>query len=99
SRGGGAAGGPAASGRPPGVRELSAGGLVYRRARGRWVVCLGARQRSADGPLLWSIPKGHVEEGERVAEPAQREVKEEPGLRGEEEAPLGDVSSWYARRN
>jgi 8-oxo-dGTP pyrophosphatase MutT (NUDIX family) len=81
------------------VRELSAGGLVYRRARGRWVVCLGARQRSADGPLLWSIPKGHVEEGERVAETARREVYEETGLMGEVEDTLGDVSYWYARRN
>jgi 8-oxo-dGTP pyrophosphatase MutT (NUDIX family) len=89
----------AAAGRPPVVRELSAGGLVYRRARGRWVVCLGARQRSEDEPLVWSIPKGHVEEGESMAETARREVAEETGLVGDVEETLGDVSYWYARRH
>jgi 8-oxo-dGTP pyrophosphatase MutT (NUDIX family) len=89
----------AAAGRPPVLRELSAGGLVYRRSRGRWVVCLGARQRSADAPLVWSIPKGHVEDGESMAETARREVAEETGLVGDVEETLGDVSYWYARRN
>ena len=88
-----------AAGRPPVSRELSAGGIVYRRARGRWVVCLGARRKSPEGPLLWSIPKGHVEEGESMAEAAQREVREETGLVGEVEDTLGDVSYWYARRD
>jgi len=89
----------AAAGRPPVLRELSAGGLVYRRSRGRWVVCLGARQRSADDLLVWSIPKGHVEDGESMAETARREVAEETGLVGDVEETLGDVTYWYARRN
>ncbi len=89
----------AVAGRPPVTRELSAGGLVYRRARGRWVACLGARQRSGDGPLVWSIPKGHVEDGESMAHAAVREVREETGLLGEIEDTLGDVTYWYARRD
>ena len=89
----------AAAGRPPVARELSAGGLVYRRARGRWMVCLGARRRVArTEPLVWSIPKGHVEEGESMVEAALREVREETGLVGDVEDTLGDVSYWYARR-
>jgi 8-oxo-dGTP pyrophosphatase MutT (NUDIX family) len=89
----------AGAARPPSVRELSAGGLVYRRARGRWVVCLGGRRRSDEGPLVWSIPKGHVEDGESMAVAALREVREETGLVAEVEHPLGDVTYWYARRD
>ena len=87
------------AGRPPVKRELSAGGLVYRRARGRWMACLGARQKSSDGPLLWGIPKGHVEDGESMAAAAVREVREETGLVSEVEETLGDVTYWYARRD
>lgn len=85
--------------RPPVMRELSAGGLVYRRVRGRWMVCLGGRRRSDTGPLVWSIPKGHVEEGESMADAAVREVREETGLLVTvEDDALGDVTYWYARR-
>ena len=88
------------AGRPPVVRELSSGGLVYRRVRGRWMVCLGGRRRSDDGPLVWSIPKGHVEAGESMEEAAAREVREETGLLAlVDDAPLGDVTYWYARRD
>jgi 8-oxo-dGTP pyrophosphatase MutT (NUDIX family) len=89
----------AAAGRPPVTRELSSGGLVYRRARGCWVVCLGGRRRSDDGPLVWTIPKGHVEDGESMVHAALREVREETGLIGEIEDTLGDVTYWYARRD
>jgi 8-oxo-dGTP pyrophosphatase MutT (NUDIX family) len=85
--------------RPPVTRELSAGGLVYRRSVGRWVVCLGGRRRSDDGRVVWTIPKGHVEDGESMAEAALREVREETGLRSVIEDRLGDVTYWYARRD
>ena len=86
--------------RPPVAREFSAGGLVYRRAHGRWMVCLGGRRRAPDGPLLWSIPKGHVEDGESMVDAATREVREETGLHAVvDDEPLGDVTYWFARRD
>ena len=88
-----------ATDRPPLVRELSSGGLVYRRASGSWKVCLGGRRRGEGGALVWSIPKGHVEKGESMMDAALREVREETGLVGEVEETLGDVTYWYARRD
>jgi 8-oxo-dGTP pyrophosphatase MutT (NUDIX family) len=87
-----------ATDRPPPVRELSSGGLVYRRASGSWKVCLGGRRRGEGGALVWSIPKGHVEKGESMMDAALREVREETGLLGEVEDTLGDVNYWYGRR-
>jgi 8-oxo-dGTP pyrophosphatase MutT (NUDIX family) len=80
------------------VREFSAGGLVYRRARGQWMVCLGARRRPDDGTLVWSMPKGHVESGESMEQAAIREVREETGLVAAIDEKLGDVTYWYVRR-
>lgn len=80
------------------MREFSAGGLVYRRVRGLWMVCLGARRRPDDGTLVWSMPKGHVEPGESMEQAALREVREETGLVGVIEDKLGDVTYWYVRR-
>lgn len=48
---------------------------------------------------MWTIPKGHLEAGERSADAAVREVREETGLEAAIEAPLGDLTYWYARRD
>ncbi len=85
--------------RPPLVREFSAGGVVYRRGRGAWMVCLGARRRPEDGALVWSLPKGHVEDGESTVDAALREVREETGLTTVVDELLGDVTYWYVRRD
>ena len=48
------------------------------------------------GRLAWSLPKGHVEEGETLAQTAEREVAEETGIRGRVVAPLGEVEFFFA---
>ena len=85
--------------RPPVVREFSAGGLVCRRVRGEWAVCLAGRRIHPGSDLVWILPKGHVEEGERMEETALREVREETGLEAEIIDRLGDVTYWYVRRD
>ena len=84
--------------RPPLEREFSAGGLVYRRRRGHTTVVLVARRRPEGGPLVWGLPKGHIEPGESSETAAVREVREETGLQAVAEDRLGDVTYWFARR-
>ncbi len=43
------------------------------------------------GRVVWSLPKGHVEEGETYEQAAVREVFEETGIEAEMVAPLGSV--------
>jgi 8-oxo-dGTP pyrophosphatase MutT (NUDIX family) len=57
------------------VREYTAGGMVFRHAGGT-VDILMIQDRMG----RWTIPKGHVEEGESLEQTALREVGEETGL-------------------
>jgi 8-oxo-dGTP pyrophosphatase MutT (NUDIX family) len=67
---------PAREKAPKAVRhETSAGGVVFRRERGRTLVLL-IRDRHRN----WGFPKGHVERGEDPAAAALREVREETGV-------------------
>jgi len=74
------------------VREISSGGVVYRRYKGRTEVAL-IRTRDK-----WRLPKGRVEEGEGLQETALREVREESGLEGRVVAKLGDITYWYTNK-
>jgi diadenosine hexaphosphate hydrolase (ATP-forming) len=70
--------GPAVTGRDNdgASREFSSGGVIVVDGR-----VLLVKTRNLKGELLWTFPKGHVEEGETVREAALREVEEETGYR------------------
>ena len=76
------------------VNETSAGGLVLdRRGPDAQGALIGRLDRR--GRLLWSLPKGHVEEGETEPQAAVREVHEETGIRGEVLGKLGTIDFWF----
>lgn len=80
--------------REPVEREISAGGVVFKRtARSiRFAIM-------KDSFGKWAFPKGHVEEGESIEEAAARETIEELGL---DEIrllePLGKIDIWFRDR-
>ena len=71
--------------------EVSSGGVVYRPTPAGYEVAVVHRARHTD----WSLPKGHIEDGETQEQAAIREVKEETGLDARIVAPLGDVVYFY----
>lgn len=58
------------------VREPTAGGIVFRRT-GEGAIEILLIQDAKD---RWTIPKGHIEEGETAKQTAAREIGEEAGL-------------------
>ncbi len=59
------------------VDEVTAGGVVFRRTEDGGIEILMIQ----DAKDRWTIPKGHVEEGERHEDTAAREIEEETGLK------------------
>lgn len=84
--------------RMPKVEETSAGGLVVDRTGSHLRAALIARH-DRRGRLVWSLPKGHLEEGETPEDAAIREVEEETGIRGRVLAPLGVIDFWFIAEN
>ena len=78
----------------PRVEETSAGGFVLDRSGPVPRVALIAR-RDRRGRLAWSLPKGHLEEGETPETAAVREVLEETGITGRIVASLGTINFWF----
>ena len=59
------------------VREPTSGGMVFRRNMKTNEVEVLLIQ---DAKNRWTIPKGHIEEGETARQCAEREIREETGL-------------------
>lgn len=76
------------------VREPTAGGVVFRRNEDEEVEILLIQ----DAKGRWTIPKGHIEEGETAQQTAKREIGEEAGLRDTEVLGwLGKIHFRYRR--
>ena len=79
------------------VHETSAGGLVIDGIDGpresQVAALIGRIDRR--GRLLWSLPKGHIEQGETAEQTAIREVAEETGIQGSVLAALGSIDYWF----
>ncbi len=59
------------------VKETTSGGIVFRRnAKTNQLEILLIQ----DAKNRWTVPKGHVEEGEEPRQTAEREIREETGL-------------------
>lgn len=71
------------------MRQISSGGVVFKRMPSGVQICLIARRRFHE--LVWCLPKGHVEPNESFEEAALREVKEETGISARILIPLGPI--------
>ena len=78
------------------VDEVSAGGLVVDTT-GKLGLLIGRRdQKDTSGKrILWSLPKGHIEDGETPEQAALREVQEETGIESIIEKQLGVIDFWF----
>ena len=78
------------------VDEVSAGGLVVDKTgtKGLLIGRLDPKDASHER-LLWSLPKGHIEEGETPEQAALREVAEETGIESSIERALGVIDFWF----
>lgn len=75
-------------------RRLSAGGVIFKRARGKVRVVL----ISVKHGKVWGLPKGLVDPGENIARTAHREVREETGLDGKILGKIGHVEYFFTFR-
>ena len=78
------------------VREPTSGGVVFRRG-GEGEIQILLIQDAKD---RWTIPKGHIEEGESSRVTAEREIREETGLKEMKVLNwLGKINFRYRRTN
>jgi 8-oxo-dGTP pyrophosphatase MutT (NUDIX family) len=72
------------------VKEISAGGVVYRVHEGRLQV-----QLIQDRYGKITLPKGKMEKGETIPQTALREINEETGIEGRIVKPLETITYQY----
>jgi ADP-ribose pyrophosphatase YjhB (NUDIX family) len=75
------------------VREPTSGGIIFRHGEKGLEILL-----IQDAKDRWTVPKGHIEEGETAVETARREIGEEAGLMNVEMLGwLGKIHFRYRR--
>ena len=78
------------------VHETTSGGVIFRRNKKGDLEILLIK----DAKNRWTIPKGHVEEGEEPKDTAAREITEETGLQQMQVRDwLGKVNFRYRRNH
>ena len=76
--------------------ETSAGGLVIDSTKTKGLLIGRIDQKdSTRQKILWSLPKGHIEEGETPEQAAIREVAEETGITSSITKSLGVIDFWF----
>jgi ADP-ribose pyrophosphatase YjhB (NUDIX family) len=78
------------------VDEVSAGGLVVDTTGTMGLLIGRYDHKDETGKrVLWSLPKGHIEEGETPEQAAIREVAEETGINSTITKSLGVIDFWF----
>ena len=75
----------------PIIRQVSAGGVIFRKNDSSIEIALIA----VKGGHVWCLPKGIIDKGESPEMAAVREVSEETGLQGRIIEKLGEINYWY----
>lgn len=71
--------------------QISAGGVVYKKEGGKFLVCLISKKNGR----IWALPKGRVLPGEDLEDTARREVAEETGHLTRVTAILDQISYYF----
>ncbi len=74
---------------PRSLYQVSAGGVVFKKFSSGVRLCLIGRRKN--GRIIWCLPKGHIEKGEKLSATALREIREETGISGSIFSSLGFI--------
>lgn len=75
----------------PTEQQVSAGGVAYRKLRGKIEIAI----IKVAPENRWQLPKGIVDKGESPEEAAVREVREETGIDAEIIDKIETIEYWY----